>query len=121
MPDFDKWVTQVEDELAKMKKQLESAKPEEKKDIESSIKSYEDLLANKDKYYWQISKESIDAYRKLAELCYATTPNLLEYRPKEGESEIQALIARYQQKQIPLDQFIAEADKKIRMILLERE
>ncbi len=121
MPDFDKWITQVEDELAKAKKQLESAKPEEKKDLEATVKSYEDLLAKKDKYYWQVSAEGIASYRKLADMCYAATPNLLDYRPKEGESEIQALVARYQQKQIPLDQFIAEADKKIRMILLERQ
>lgn len=119
--DFDTWIAQLEKELDNAKKQLESAKPEQKKDMEAAVKSYEDLLANKDKYYWQVSKESIAAYRDLAALCYAAAPNLLDYRPKEGESEIRALIARYQQKQVSLDQFIAEADKKIRMILLERQ
>jgi hypothetical protein len=119
--DFDTWVAQMEKELDNAKKQLESAKPEQKKDMETAVKGYEDLLANKDKYYWQVSKESIDVYRDLVSLCYAATPNLLDYRPKEGESEIRALIARYQQKQVSLDQFITEADKKIRMILLERQ
>jgi hypothetical protein len=119
--DYDTWVAQVEKELDNAKKQLENSKPEQKKDAEALVKSYEELLSNKDKYYWQVSKESIAVYRELASLCYAATPNLLDYRPKEGESEIRALVARYQQKQIPLDQFIAEADKKIRMILLERQ
>lgn len=120
-PDYDSWIALIEKELENAKKQLDSAKPEQKKDMEGMVKSYEDLLAKKDKYYWQVSKENIAAYRELAALCYAATPNMLDYRPKEGESEIRALIARYQQKQIPLDQFIAEADKKIRMIMLERQ
>lgn len=121
MPNFDTWIAQIQKELDNAKKQLESAKPEQKKDMEAAVKSYEDLLANKDKYYWQISKEKIASYRDLASMCYAAAPNLLDYRPKEGESEIRALITRYQQKQVSLDQFIAEADKKIRMILLERQ
>ncbi len=119
--DYDTWIAQVEKELENAKKQLETAKPEQKKDKEAIVKSYEDLLTNKDKYYWQVSKENIAVYRDMATLCYAAAPNLLDYRPKEGESEIRALITRYQQKQISLDQFIAEADKKIRMILLERQ
>jgi outer membrane protein assembly factor BamB len=120
-PDFDNWIKQIEKERDNVKKQLESAKPEQVKDLEAAVKSYEDLLAKKDMYYWQVSKESIDTYRNIASMCYAATPNLLDYRPKEGESEIRALIARYQEKQISLDQFIMEADKKIRMILLERQ
>ncbi len=38
----------------------------------------------------------------------------------EGSQELQGLMSRYLDKQITLDQFIKEADNKLRMILLEQ-
>ena len=118
---FEQMVVQWQDELEKQKKKLETAKPEEKKDIETIIESYEDMLANKDDYYWSISAEAIARYREFAPLCFAATPNLVNYNTKDGSSQIGKLIERYRQKQMSLDQFVTEVDKKIRMILLERE
>jgi hypothetical protein len=118
---FEQTLAQWEDELEKTKKRLETAKPEEQKDIQMTIDSYQDLLDHKDLYYWQVAAESIAQYRQIAPQCYAAVPNLLDYRTKEGTSEIMTLIDRYRQKQMSLDQFISEADQKLRMILLERE
>ncbi len=118
---YEKMIQSWEEELDKAKKRLETAKPEEKKDIESLIQNYQDIIARKDEFYWNISPDSIAKYRELATLCYAATPNLLNYRTKDGTSEIGTLIDRYRQKQMSLDQFVVEADKKIRMILLERQ
>ncbi len=118
---FEQMVAQWQEELDKQKKKLETAKPEEKKDIETIIQSYEDALAKKDDYYWNVSAEGIARYRELAPLCFAAAPNLVNYRTKEGTSQIGTLIERYRQKQMSLDQFVTEVDKKIRMILLERE
>ncbi len=120
-PNFEQTVQQWNDELEKAKKRLENAKPEEKKDMETLVQSYEDLLANKDQYYWQVAAENITQYREAAPLCYVAMPNVLDYRAKDGTSEIMTLVDRYRQKQMSLDQFITEADKKIRMILLERQ
>ena len=118
---FDKMVEDWNTELEKAKKRLDTAKPEEKKDIEMFIESYEKMIADKDDYYWDVAPEGIERYRDIASLCYTATPNLLDYRTKEGTSEIMTLVDRYRQKQMSLDQFISEADKKIRMILLERQ
>jgi len=120
-PNFDKTLDQWNDELEKAKKRLETAKPEDKKDIETLIQSYEEMIANKDLYYWQIAAENITQYREVAPKCYVAVPNVLNYRTKEGTSEIMTLVDRYRQKQMSLDQFISEADQKIRMILLERQ
>ncbi len=121
MQNFEQIVEQWNDELEKTRKRLETAKPEEKKDIESLIKSYEDLISKKDLYYWQVAAEDIAQYREMAPLCYVAVPNVLDYRTKEGTSEIMTLVDRYRQKQMSLDQFITEVDKKIRMILKERQ
>lgn len=120
-PNFEQNVAQWEEELEKTQKRLETAKPEEKKDIEMTIQSYQDILDHKDQYYWQVAAESIAQYRSVAPQCYVAVPNVLDYRTKEGTSEIETLIGRYRQKQMSLDQFISEADKKIKMILLERQ
>ncbi len=121
MPNFEQTVQQWNDELEKAKKRLETAKPEEKKDIETLVQSYEDLVANKDLYYWQVAEENITQYREVAPLCYVAMPNVLDYRAKDGTSEIMTLVDRYRQKQMSLDQFIQEVDQKIRMITLERQ
>ena len=116
---FEQMVEQWQEELDKQKKRLEAAKPEDKKDIETTIEMYEDMIAKKDDYYWSVSKEAIAKYREITPLCYAATPNLLNYRTKDGSSEIGTLIERYRQTQMSLDQFVTEVDKKTRMILLE--
>ena len=118
---FEQMVAQWQEELDKQKAKLKNAKPEETKDIETIIQSYEDMLAKKDDYYWSISAEAIARYRELTPMCYTATPNLLSYNSKDGSSDINTLIERYRQKQMSLDQFVKEADKKIRMILLERQ
>lgn len=120
-PNFEQTVQEWNDELAKAKKRLENAKPEEKKDLETTVQFYEDQIANKDLYYWQVAKENITQYRDAAQLCYVAMPNVLDYRAKDGTSEIMTLVDRYRQKQMKLDQFINEVDKKIHMIMQERQ
>ena len=120
-PNYERTLKSLQEELDKQKERLKTAKPESVKDIESMIKSYEDSLANKERYYWNINPKDIQRYRQMAEYCFPAVTNLLDYRTKEGTSEIRTLMDRYQQKQMSMDQFIAEADKKIRMILLERQ
>ena len=100
---------------------LEKAKPEVKKDIETNIQWYEDMLAKKDDFLWSVSAETIARYRELAPLCFTATANLLNYQAQDGSSEINTLIERYRQKKMSLDQFITEADSKIQMILSERQ
>ncbi len=117
---YTEMVADYENMLAEAQAKLETAAPEDVKDIQSSIDSYNSFLAKKDEYYWTASAESIAAYREMAKLCYAATPNVLSYSVSdEASSEISSLISRYEQKQITLDQFVTQADQKIRMIQLE--
>jgi len=118
---FDKNVASWQTELEKQETLLKTAKPEDVKDIQSMIDSYNDLLKNQDKYRWQVSKESIEQFRSVAPLCFAQLPNLLSYNANNGDSDISTLIDRYLQKQIPLDQFLQQADQKIHMIQMERQ
>ena len=79
------------------------------------------MLEKKDDFIWSVSAETIARYRELASLCFPATANLLNFQAKDSRSEIYTLIERYLQKMISLDQFIAQADNKIQMILLERK
>ena len=121
LPGNEQLVAGWQEELDKQKKLLEKAKPEDKKDIETNIQWYEDMLAKKDDFLWSVSAETIARYRELAPLCFTATANLLNYKAQDGSSEINTLIERYRQKKMSLDQFISEADSKIQMILLERQ
>ena len=121
LPGNEQLVSGWQEELDKQKKLLEKAKPEDRKDIETNIQWYQDMLAKKDNFLWSVSAQTIARYRELAPLCFTATANLLNYQAQDGSSEINTLIARFRQKKISLDQFISEADDKIRMILLERQ
>lgn len=121
LPGNEQLVAGWQEELDKQKKLLEKAKPEVKKDIETNIQWYEDMLAKKDDFLWSVSAETIVRYRELAPLCFTATANLLNYQAQDGSSEINTLIERYRQKKMSLDQFITEVDSKIQMILLERQ
>jgi ADP-heptose:LPS heptosyltransferase len=108
--------------LAEAQESLETAAPEDVKDIQSSIDNYQEYLSNMEDYYWEASTESIAAYRELAQYAYAITPTLLTYGGNnEAAQEIQSLISRYLQKQMTMDQFITQMDQKLRMIRLEQE
>jgi hypothetical protein len=110
------WQTELEEQQELLKK----ANAEKKKEIEANIQSLEELLANK-VFYWTISSDMIARYRELVPLCFAATPNLLNFTALDGKSEISSLMDRYRQGKMSLDQLIAEADNKIQMILLERQ
>jgi len=116
-------VAEQEEMLAKAQASLETAAPEDVKDIESVIEQYEEFLSGMDdEYYWDASAESIAAYRELAQHAYAVTPSLLSYNGNnDAYTEIHTLISRYVQKQLSMDQFIEQVDQKLRMIRLERE
>ncbi len=116
-------VAEQEEMLAKAQASLETAAPEDVKDIESVIEQYEEFLSEMDdEYYWDASAESIAAYRELAQHAYAVTPSLLSYNGNnDAYTEIHTLISRYVQKQLSMDQFIKQVDQKLRMIRLERE
>lgn len=116
---YEETVSQYEELLAEANKKLETAAPEDAKDIQASVDEYQQFLDRKEDYYWQASADSIAAYRKLAAQAYAVTPNILTYGNDEASSEIASLLSRYEQQQITLDQFVTQADQKIRMIQLE--
>ncbi|HPF88860.1 MAG TPA: extracellular solute-binding protein, partial [Candidatus Limiplasma sp.] len=121
-PYYDEIVEYYETALADAQASLETAAPENVKDIQTTIDNYQDLLDHKDEYYWLATEESIASYREMASLCYTATPNILSYSSNdEGSSEITTLIERYNQQQITLDQFITQTDQKIRMIQLEMQ
>lgn len=118
---YDKMVADWQTNLDKQKEVIKTAKPEDVKDIQATIDNLQDLLTNKDKYRWQVSQDGINQYRAIAPLCFTATPNLINLNANNGDSDISTLITRYLQKQVSLDQFLNDADQKIRMIQMERQ
>lgn len=118
---FEEMIESWERELTSLEESLATAPPESKKDIQSMLETYQDLLGHKEDFYWIVSAKSIAAYREIAKNAFALKDNILNYQNQEGVSELRSLMDRYQNGQLPLQQFIQEMEKKIRMIQLERK
>lgn len=116
---YEENLAAFENVLATAQASLETADPEDVKDIQSSIEFYQDYINNKESYRWNASAESIANYRTMAESAFVSTPSVFSYSGSDAYSEISTLIDRYNDGQITSDQFVTQAEQKIRMIQLE--
>lgn len=119
--DFDKVVSDMEENLARMQEQMEAADEVDKPDYQSSIDYYTVWLDEKDKNQWLISQEAIDRYRELGE--YIRIPSDSLFLTYDGDStandQLYELVNRYSGGQLTLDAFLRELDQKMKMIVLE--
>ena len=119
-PYFEQNVKSWEEEEARLEKQLETCQPEEKKDLETNLEYIRELIAKKDDYRYDINAEAIANYREnIAPKLFVEAENLLN-TSDSGAQELQSLQSRYLDHLISADQFIKEADNKVRMMILER-
>ena len=118
---YEETIKTWEKQLASLQETMLTAAPEEKKNLQTQIDMYQDILSHKEDYQWNISKEGIAAYREMAKNAFAMGDSVLNYRNQGGAAEIRELMSRYRDGQLPLEQFIREVDNKVRMIQMERQ
>ncbi len=119
---YDQMVSNEQEYLNSLKKQLETADAADKQYLEESIKSEEEYLEKTlPRYEFDISAEAIQYYQE------NVVPKICIQKPSfvtsssDSNSELTNLVSRYRGGQITLDQFIREADNKMRMMRMEDE
>lgn len=108
-----------QDSLAELQEQLKTADDAEKRDLEDTIKYYEDSLNNKESFRWDYSAQTIAQYREIGDHVFARHANVLYSAGNDTSTQLRSLHERYVQKQITRDQYIKELNQKARMIVLE--
>ena len=110
-----------QDSLAELQEQLKTADDAEKRDLEDTIKYYEDSLNNKESFRWDYSAQTIAQYREIGDHVFARHANVLYSAGSDTSTQLRSLHERYVQKQITKDQYIKELNQKARMIVLENQ
>ena len=110
-----------QDSLAELQEQLKTADDAEKRDLEDTIKYYEDSLNNKESFRWDYSAQTIAQYREIGDHVFARHANVLYSAGNDTSTQLRSLHERYVQKQITRDQYIKELNQKARMSVLENQ
>ena len=121
---YDRMLSSEQEYLDSLKKQLETADEADKQYIEESIKSEEEYIEKTlPQYEYDISAEAIQYYHEnvVPKICIRKPSFVSSGSSSDSNSELRNLVTRYNGGQITLDQFIREADNKMRMMRMEDE
>lgn len=119
-PDFETQMDMVNQYVKGLEKALQKAEGAEKTELQSQYDMVtKDLEKQKEIMRLKVSAKTIQYYRELIENSYIVTWGGVETL-FEGP-DMQKLLLRFTQGQIPLDQFLNEAEGKMRLMQLERE
>ncbi len=114
---YEETVKSFETALEEQKKQLETTEEADKARLEEYIKHLEELLENKDDFYWEVSQEGIDRYLKYLPTYYIPEDEII-YSGDE-KTNVSALLQNYFEGALTLEQFITEANRRVQMMALE--
>lgn len=119
-PRFESDLQNWKDELVEFQALLETAVPESVASLKETITYYEELINNADTYRYTVTAEEIQTYRDtIAPYLVVTGQSPLNTWDSNGSNEFYTLREQYLQGAMPLDTYIKEIDKRIRMISLE--
>ena len=118
---YQETLKNFQDSLAELQEQLKTADDAEKRDLEDTIKYYEDSLNNKESFRWDYSAQTIAQYREIGDHVFVRHANILYSAGDDTSTQLRSLHERYVQKQITKDQYIKELNQKARMIVLENQ
>ncbi len=121
---YDRMLSSEQEYLESLKKQLETADEADKQYIEESIKSEEEYIEKTlPQYEYEISAEAIQYYKEnvVPKINIQKPSFITSGSSSDSSSELTNLVNRYSGGQITLDQFIREADNKMRMMRMEDE
>jgi len=118
--DYDYWVARYEKDIKDLEDQLAKAETEEEKtQIQEEIDwNREYLEGDMKSIEYTISEESLEYFREnILPYLYVERYTVL----RDSDAGFSTLIDRLEQGQIDVEQFIREADNKLRMVRMENE
>ncbi len=117
-PYFERSIKWMEERKANMERELAKLEGAEKTEMQAN---YEREMAenekNMERMRWQVVPEAIAYYRQMMDNAYVRTFNAMSTIWQSPD--IRTLFERYTQGQLPLEQFLQEADGKLRLMRLE--
>ena len=117
-PQYESNIKAMEQRLAEVKAAAEKAEGADKTDAEEQVKMVEESMTQyAAKARYTATAESIAAYRAWDQYFFLRTANVLS----TDDGDMSSLTQRYLDGQIPLDQFLQEADAKLRLMQLENQ
>jgi hypothetical protein len=121
-PNFEEDVVGWEKSLARIKKQLETASPEARADLEESEKYMTELIGKAENYRYDVWEGSITWYREaIAPYLYVVGQTPLNTWKQGQENELYTLMQQYKEGAIPLERFIKDMANRVRMMELENQ
>lgn len=117
---FGEMLKTWQDNLDSLKKSRDEAPEDEKRNYDESIDYMQKLIDNQETYRYTISEKALAYFKEnVAPYLYVQQPTFLNSSSSDKNAELQTLLDRYTAGQINTEQFIKEADKKLRMMQME--
>ena len=118
---YDRIVKNEQEYLRQMEIELEKADDADKKEWQAAIESQKAWMENNlEDMRWTISEEAIRHYvEDIAPHMFVKRPTFRNGNKDNSAPELDTLIERYQAGQMTMEQFIRDADSKIRMMQME--
>ena len=120
-PHFQKTMEDFEKQLASQKERLETADPDMKRDIEQEITWLEEALSNPDRFRYDISPDVVAQYREMVTDNLVVNTESILYASEDAGVEVQALMERYLQGQMPAEGYIQGIEKILKRIMNEQK
>lgn len=118
-PYFEERMENATERLESLKKSLAEADEADKKDYQDQIAQTEERIKRLERERYSISPSAIKQHQEvLMPVTFVRRPSILT-PGTTGNDVMQTLIKRYKDGQIKIDQFIREADNKLRMMQME--
>ena len=113
---YTREIENMKKSLDEVRKEMETASPEEMKGLEDILKMQEEALAWNEKNRFSISEKIITQYREMVPYVCVDTQNM---NFLTGSREAQTLLQRLMQGEMKTDQFVREFDRKLQMMRME--
>ena len=114
-PNYEQEIRWMDESIAYYEEALKTAEGAEKTELEDGYERLKKSVeSQREQARYIVRKETIAFYRKLMENSYVRT-----YDPATNSEEMNSLVSRLIQGQMPIDQFAMEADGKLRLMRLE--
>lgn len=119
-PNFEENVANWKKTLETVKQEREKADEADKRDYDDSIAYLQEMIDHQEQYRYIISEDMLKYYHEqVMPYLYVQQPTFLDASSDSQSTELQTLMSRYTDGQISLEQFIRDADKKLRMMQME--
>lgn len=117
---FDRQLEEVRRQRAEYAQRLAEADAADRRALEEEIAYCDRFIANAEHNQWRISSVGIEHYRRLASYQYVPSHSIFFTEGADNaSSDLYEMLRRYIEKQLTLDAFLRETNRKMRMMFLE--